>query len=69
MGVYRRGAYRLEPPMLDLEPHSLHWGLHTGSLQTGGLQAGVYRLGAYRLGAYRLGAYRLEPQILDLQPH
>jgi hypothetical protein len=37
--AFRLGVYRLEPPILDLELPSLHWGLHTGGLQAGGLQA------------------------------
>ena len=38
------GAYRLELPIVSMEIHSLHWGLHAGSLGAGGLQAGPYRL-------------------------
>ena len=38
-GGLKLGAHGLEPPILDLEMHSLHWGLHTGGLQAGGLQA------------------------------
>ena len=54
LGAYRLGVYGLEPPILDLEMHSLQWSLHTGGLQA---------------GAYRLEAYRLEPPILNLEIH
>jgi hypothetical protein len=50
--THRLGAYRLDPPVEDLEMYSLHCGLHTG---------------AYGLEAFRLGVYRLEPPILDLE--
>ncbi len=51
LGVYSVRLYRLGLTILDLEAHSLHWGLH---------------MGAYKLGAYMLGAYGLESPILRL---
>ena len=33
-GVYIRGAYNHEPPILDFAEHSLHWGLQPERLQS-----------------------------------
>ena len=69
------GAYRLEPPILDLGillPVVLPVGVYTlrvYNLRVYSLGTPIWDLGVYTLRVYALGVYNLEPSILYLTIH